>query len=179
MENVVVVTGSPRKGGNTELLAEALIKGIKDAGNAVDVISVRDESIHSCIGCNYCYSNEEHNCVFKDDMTKIYKKLASADVIVWATPIYFYGVSSQLKQLIDRLHNPIRETFKVKKLGLLAVCADDKEFVFDSVKIMYRDAIRYFSLNDGGIVTACGVKNIGDIKNNQKLAEAEEMGRSL
>lgn len=62
---------------------------------------------------------------------------------------------------------------------LLAVCADDREFVFDSVKTMYRDVIRYFSLKDGGIVTACGVKNTGDIKNNPKLAEAEEMGRTI
>ena len=112
-------------------------------------------------------------------MDDCYTRLATADVIVIATPIYFYGVSSQLKCLIDRLHNPIRNSFKVKKLGLLAVCADETESVFDSVVTMYRSVLSYFSLADGGMVTVCGVSEKGDIAGHPKLKIAEEMGRGI
>lgn len=112
-------------------------------------------------------------------MEDCYRQLSAADVIVIATPIYFYGVSSQLKCLIDRLHNPIRGSFKVKKLGLLAVCADKNETVFDSVITMYRSVLSYFSFEDGGMVNVCGVMEKGSIAGNPKLKAAEEMGRGI
>ena len=149
MKHIVVIIGSPRKNGNTELLANAFIEGAQSAGHTVDVISVAGKHINGCIGCNACYRDAAHKCVYQDDMTECYKQLADADVIVAATPIYFYGVSSQLKCLIDRLHNPIRNSFKVKKLGLLAVCTDAQESVFDSVKAMYHSILSYFSLENG------------------------------
>lgn len=179
MKNIVVVTGSPRKNGNAELLANAFIEGAVEAGNNVSVISVIGKNIGGCIGCNYCYKNAAHDCVIKDDMTVIYKQLAIAEVIVFATPIYFYGVSSQLKCLIDRLHNPIRNTFLVKKLALLAVCADLNEAVFDSVKVMFNSVRQYFSLESGGIITVSNVENKGDIQNNAKLLEAKLLGNSI
>lgn len=178
MKNIVVVNGSPRKNGNTELLVNAFIKGAIRADNHVEVISVIKKHIKSCIGCNVCYK-EVQKCVHEDDMTACYEMLKEADIIVFATPIYFYGVSSQLKCLIDRLHNPIRNTFKVKKLALLAVCADSIPTVFDSVKIMYRSILDYFGLEDGGIITVFGVENIGDMIDNPSLNEAEALGERI
>ncbi len=179
MKHIVVIVGSPRKNGNTELLADAFIKGARSVGNTVETISVIGKKIGGCLGCNACYRDAQHRCALHDDMEVCYKRLSEADVIVIATPIYFYGVSSQLKCLIDRLHNPIRNSFKVKKLGLLAVCADDRESVFDSVVTMYRSILNYFSLSDGGVVTVCGVSEKGDIKGNPKLKAAQEMGRTI
>jgi len=179
MKNIVVLVGSPRKNGNTELLADAFIEGARSVGNTVEKISVTGKKIGGCLGCNACYRDAEHRCVQQDDMEACYARFAQADVIVIATPIYFYGVSSQLKCMIDRLHNPIRNSFKVKKLGLLAVCADDREAVFDSVVTMYRAVLSYFSLADGGIVTVWNVSEKGDIKGNPKLKAAEEMGRAI
>lgn len=179
MKNIVVVIGSPRKNGNTDILASSFIKGAKDAGNNVDVISVIGSNVAGCIGCDYCKRNDEHKCCQNDDMTDYYKRLANADVIVFATPIYFYNISSQLKAIIDRLHNPIRYTFKVKKLGLLAVCADKRDFVFGSTVQMYKDTLRYFSLEDGGIITVSGVGEKGDIIGNPLLEDAEKMGFSI
>ena len=179
MKNIVVIVGSPRKNGNTELLADAFIEGARSAGNTVDKISVIGKKIGGCIGCNACCRDAEHRCIQHDDMEDCYRRLSAADAIVIATPIYFYGVSSQLKSLIDRLHNPIRNSFKVKKLGLLAVCADEKESVFDSVVTMYRSVLSYFSLADGGMVTVCGVSEKGDIAGHPKLKAAEEMGRGI
>lgn len=178
MKNIVIVIGSPRKNGNTEILANAFMEGTKRAGNNVEVISIIGKHIKGCIGCNACY-HEKHSCVQQDDMTECYEILAKADVIVFATPIYFYGISSQLKCLIDRLHNPIRNSFKVKKLALLAVCADTKPTVFDSVKVMYQSVLDYFVLEDGGVITVFGVKEKRDIIGNVLLKEAEELGERI
>ncbi len=179
MNNIVVIAGSPRKNGNTELLADAFIKGARGAGHTVTKLTVFGKKIGGCIGCNACYRDVEHRCAQHDDMQECYRLLSEADAIVIATPIYFYGVSSQLKCLIDRLHNPIRSSFRVKKLGLLAVCADKKESVFDSVITMYHSVLSYFSLLDGGIVTVYGVSEKGDIAGNPKLQSAEKMGREI
>jgi len=179
MKNIVVIVGSPRKNGNTELLADAFITGARGAGNIVEKLTIIGKKIGGCIGCNACCRDAEHRCVQHDDMEEYYRLLSAADIIVIATPIYFYGVSSQLKCLIDRLHNPIRSSFKVKKLGLLAVCADEKESVFDSVITMYRSVLSYFSLVDIGIITVYGVVEKGDITGNPKLMVAEEMGRGV
>ena len=179
MKKVLVITGSPRKNGNTEILANAFIDGAKAADNTVETVSVIGKKINGCIGCNNCYRDPLNKCAYNDDMTELYEKMAQADVFVFATPIYFYNVSSQLKCLIDRLHNPIRKTFKVKKLGLLAVCADTKKSVFDSVKQMYADTLDYFSLENGGIITVYGVSEKGDINGNKALDDAFEMGKSI
>lgn len=179
MSKIAILIGSPRKNGNTEILANSFIEGVNQQKNSIEVISVAGSKVKSCTGCNYCYRDNQHRCVQKDDMHEIYQKLADADVIVIATPIYFYGVSSQLKCIIDRLHNPIRNSFKVKELVLLAVCADTTLAVFDSVKMMYHAILRYFSLRDAGIVTVSGVADKGDMIGNPALLEARKLGASF
>lgn len=179
MRKIAVIVGSARKNGNTELLADAFIRGARGAGNEVDKISVAGKKIGGCIGCDACVRDPAHRCILHDDMEDCYARLAAADIIVAATPVYFYSVSSQLKCLIDRLHNPIHSAFHVKKLGLLSVCADETPEAFDSVIAMYRAILRYFSLADGGIVTVCGVCEKGDIAGSPKLREAEKMGAEI
>ncbi|AFA50191.1 flavodoxin family protein [Acetobacterium woodii] len=179
MSKIVVLIGSPRKNGNTAILANSFIDGVDKQKNSVEVISVIGKKVNGCIGCDFCYKDSEHNCVQKDDMQEIYENLADADVIVIATPIYFYGISSQLKCIIDRLHNPIRNTFKVKELVLLAVCADTIPIVFDSVQTMYNSVLSYFSLRNAGVITVPGVSNKGDIIGNPALTEARKLGESF
>lgn len=179
MKRVLVIMGSPRRNGNTELLADAFIEGAVSAGHDVEKLAISDFKINGCIGCNSCFSDVENRCFQRDDMEECYKCLAQADVLVFATPIYFYGVSSQLKCLIDRLHNPIRNSFAVKKLVLLAVCADNKLHVFNSVLEMYHAVLSYFSLENGGEVTAYGVAQKGDIAGNEALNKAREIGEKI
>lgn len=176
MSKITVLIGSPRKNGNTEILANAFIDGVNKQENTVEVISVTGKHVNGCTGCNFCYRDKRHNCVQKDDMLGIYEKLADAEVLVIATPVYFYGVSSQLKCIIDRLHNPIRNTFKMKELVLLAVCADTIPTVFDSLISMYHAVLSYFSLRNGGMITVSGVSEKGDILGNPALAEARKLG---
>ena len=179
MSKIAVLVGSPRRGGNTAMLAQAFIDGIDKQKYSVETLSVADVKVGGCTGCNACYADSSHRCVQKDDMQELYKKLADADTIVIATPVYFYGISAQLKCIVDRLHNPIRNSFRVKKLVLLTVCADTLPAVFDSVLAMYRSVLSYFSLRDGGIITVCGVKDKGDITGNPALHEAFELAKTI
>lgn len=178
MSRIAVIIGSPRKGGNTHILARSFIDGASKS-HEIEVISVADTKIKGCTGCNFCYGDESHRCPQKDGMQEVYEKLAPCDIIVVATPVYFYGVPSQLKSLIDRLHNPIRNSFKVKKLVLLSVAADTIPTVFDSVRTMYDSILKYFSLEDGGVITVFGVEEKGDINGSPALREAYELGESI
>ena len=131
------------------------------------------------MGCNACFRNESHTCVQKDDMTVIYDKMALADMLVVASPVYFYGLSAQLKTVIDRFHNPIRDTFHIKKMALLLVGAATLPELFDSILSQYRLCINFFKLEDAGRVLVRGVKEKGDIKNNETLNEAFRLGNSI
>ena len=178
MGKIAVLSGSMRKGGNTDLLVEAFKKGAAK-NNEVEVISVADYKVNPCIGCNSCFAREGNSCFQKDDMDIIYKKLAEAEMIVIASPVYFYGVSAQLKAIIDRLHTPLRNTFKVKKLGLLLVAAATLPAVFDSIEVQYKLILDFFKLQDAGRVLVYGVKDKGDIKGNKALNEAYKFGISI
>lgn len=179
MRKIVIIKGSPRKGGNTDILADAFIEGIDRNKYEISIISAAGIKVGGCTGCNACYANESHCCVIKDDMQELYRILADADIIATATPIYFYGITSQLKSIIDRLHNPVRNEFKVKKLILMMVCADNIPSVFDSAEMMFKSILEYFSLENGGIIKAPGIENKGDIKGKPVLAIAKRLAEKL
>ena len=176
--NILILSGSPRKGGNTDLLVEAFTKGASEH-NKVEVISVHDYKVAPCMGCNACFKNKDNTCVQKDDMTAIYDKMANADMLVVASPVYFYGLSAQLKAIIDRCHNPRRDTFRISKLALLLVGAATLPELFDSIITQYQLCINFFHLEDAGKILVRGAKDKGDIKNSGSLRDAYELGRSL
>ncbi|WP_455580699.1 flavodoxin family protein [Dysosmobacter sp.] len=178
MSKIVVLVGSVRKGGNTELLANAFCDGASH-NNDVEIISVADYKVNPCVGCNTCFEREGNLCFPQDDMQKIYKKLAEADMIVIASPVYFYGISSQLKAVIDRMHTPLRNFFNVKRLALLLVATADLPEVFDAIETQYKLTLNFFKLEDVGRVLVRGVKNKGDIQGNKALSDAFNLGRSL
>lgn len=178
MSKIVVLIGSTRKNGNTDLLARAFIDGAR-IHNEVEVISVADYEVNPCIGCNSCFARENHRCFQKDDMELIYEKLLYADMIVAASPVYFYGVSAQLKAIVDRLHTPLRNEFCVKKLALLLVGAATLPELFDAIKLQYKLILNFFQLEDAGMILVRGVKDIGDIKEHPALLEAYNLGVSV
>lgn len=178
MSNIIVLSGSPRKGGNTDLLVDAFVKGA-EKNNDVEVVSVADYKVNPCIGCNSCFDKEGHDCFQKDDMQAVYDKLKCADVIVVASSVYFYGVSAQLKAIIDRLHTPMRNDFKVKKLALILVGAAALPELFDSIKIQYQLVLNFFKLEDAGMVLVRGAKDKGDVRNTDGLDEAYRLGLAM
>lgn len=178
MSKIVIIVGSMRKNGNTDLLARAFAEGAEKR-NEVEVVSVADYKVNPCIGCNSCFSRENHQCFQQDDMQVIYEKLKHADVVAIASPVYFYGISAQLKAMVDRLHTPLRNDFHIKKLALLLVGAATLPELFDSIKVQYQLILNFFHLEDAGMVLVRGVKDVGDIKGNPALQEAYELGASV
>ena len=176
--NILILSGSPRKGGNTDLLVEAFVKGASQKHH-VEVVFVRDYKVNPCMGCNVCFKSKDNTCVQKDDMSMIYEKMAHTDMLVIASPVYFYGLSAQLKAIIDRCHNPIRDTFKIKKTAILLVGAATLPELFDSILAQYQLCLNFFKLEDAGRVLARGAKDKGDIKNIDALNEAFRLGQSI
>ncbi len=178
MSRIIVLTGSVRKGGNTEILAKAFADGAGQHHD-VELVSVADYRIHPCLGCNSCYSGEGHRCVQQDDMAAIYGKLMEADTAVIASPVYFYGISAQLKALIDRLHTPMRNEFRIKRLGLILVGAATLPDLFDPILLQYRMILRFFHLEDIGTVLVSGAKDRGDVLQGDGIQRAFELGSSI
>ena len=178
MSRIVVFVGSMRKGGNTDLLAQAFAEGAS-INNTVEIVSVADYKVNPCIGCNSCFTREGNQCFQKDDMAEIYKKLKAANMIVIASPVYFYGISAELKAIVDRLHTPMRSEFRVKKLAMLLVGAATLPELFDAIKLQYQLVLNFFPLEDAGMVLVRGVKDIGDIQGTKALREAYDLGASI
>ena len=175
--NILIISGSHRKGGNTELLAEAFAKGAA-AHHHVEIVSVRDYKVNPCLGCDACFKTNGV-CAQKDDMTILYEKMSQADMLVIASPVYFYGISAQLKAVIDRFHNPIRDTFHIKKMALLLVGAATLPELFDAILAEYNLCLIFFNIEDAGKVLVRGVKDKGDINNTNALNEAYKLGYSI
>ena len=175
--NILIINGSPRKGGNTELLAEAFAKGAS-AQHHVEIVSVRDYNVNPCLGCNACFKSNGV-CAQKDDMTILYEKMSQADMLVIASPVYFYSISAQLKAVIDRFHNPIRDTFHIKRMALLLVGAATLPELFDAILTEYNLCLKFFSIEDAGKVLVRGVKDKGDIMGTSFLEDAYQLGTSI
>ena len=176
--SILIISGSPRKGGNTELLAEAFANGAAKHHH-VEIVSVRDYKVNPCLGCNACFKSEANTCAQKDDMTVIYEKMSQADMLVIASPVYFYSISAQLKAVIDRFHNPIRDTFHIKKMAILLVGAASLPELFDAILTEYNLCLKFFDIEDAGKVLVRGVKDKGDINNTDALNEAYTLGLSI
>lgn len=112
-------------------------------------------------------------------MQLIYEKLTDAEILVIASPVYFYGISAQLKAVVDRLHTPMRNKFKIKKMVLLLVAGATLPSVFDAIKVQYQLILDFFKLENAGMVLVREVREKGEIKGNPALEEARELGRSL
>lgn len=177
MKKVLILNGSARKGGNTDLLIEAFEKGIKDAD--AEMIRVSDFKVPPCDGCNACLHNDSGRCVKHDDMMFFWEKLSKTDVLVIASPVYFYGISATLKAVIDRLHAPARNDLPIKKTALLLVGASSRENVFDATILQYKCIVDFFGLENIGEVCVGKVKEIGDIKDHPLLSVAEETAKKI
>lgn len=178
MSTIVILIGSVRKGGNTDLLAQRFAEGAAEHNN-IEIISVADYKVAPCIGCNTCFTREGHACFNHDDMDMIYDKLQRADVMVIASPVYFYGISAEMKAIIDRLHTPMRNSFAIRKLAMLLVGAASLPNLFDPILMQYQMILDFFHLQDCGKVLVSGVKDKGDIIGHPALDEAYRLGLSI
>lgn len=178
MKKVIVVASSPRKGGNSETLADEFALGARQAGNSVTKIAVRDVGLKFCTGCQYCASHGK--CVLDDKMNELYAEFESADVLAFATPVYYYSVSGQLKTFLDRLNPLYVRKNKFKEVYLLATSADESESAMNGC---VSDIEGWIDCFDGvelkGVLRGVGVTGKGDIDKTDFPRKAFEMGRSV
>lgn len=175
---IILLEGSPNRHGSSNLLGEAFTKGAEEAGHEVTVISAAHSRISPCTGCVSC--GYDGPCVQKDDMEYIRKEILGADMLVFVTPLYYYGMSAQLKILVDRfcaLNGSIQR--KKMKSALLAVAWNGDTWTFDSLESHYHTLVRYLNFRDQGMVLGKGCGTPSMTKNSQYPEQAYRLGRSL
>ena len=178
MEDILVVTGSPRVNGNTSMLADAFIEGAESAGNAVTRVDVGRAKIAGCLGCNYCFSHEGE-CCQEDDMQELYPLLRRCDTLVYATPIYCFTFSAQIKAFMDRMFCGIAMPFSVKSTVLLTVFEDKDHSISKHIIDTYRALTAYSGMEDKGVVAVGSVFEKGALAGNPGLEEARRLGAGL
>ena len=129
MKNVLIISTSLRGGSNSELLAKECAKGAEEAGNRVELLSLKGKKIQYCIGCLSCIKTGK--CVQKDDAPEIMEKLRRADVLVFATPIYYYEMSGQMKTLLDRMNPLYSSDYAFREVYMIATAADGGDATFE------------------------------------------------
>lgn len=173
---ILVLNGSPRPNGNTSKMIAAFCEGAKSAGHSVEVADVCRMKIAGCLGCEYCHTKGHGECVQKDDMQKISALLNRADMLVIASPIYYHGISGQLKCVIDRFYSVAypSKPKNLKKAAMILSSGDAN--MYDGAMFSYNgDFLDYLGLEGMGVFTAHGAEN----GSAGKLAELREFGASL
>ena len=180
LKKILVITGSPRKGGNTDALVERFAAGALAAGHEVEIINLREKKIGYCVNCNYCRDNKA-DCVFDDDARKIVQKALDCDVMVLATPVYFYNVTAQMKTMIDRFFAREHEFWALpeKDCYYLLINAGLDHHQDSTIAVLdgFIKCLRTVKVK--GMVQASRTMNKGDIDNSVHLAHAYEMGKNV
>ena len=146
-KNIVVLTGSPRKDANSDTLASAFVEGAKSAGKNVVVFRTADMKIGGCGGCGRCF-NEQGVCAQKDDMTQILEALKTADALVLASPVYFWGVTAQLKLAIDRTYALLRAGTPIKRAAMLLTCGSR----VGATELMFQTMCEFSKWENAGVI---------------------------
>jgi multimeric flavodoxin WrbA len=177
-KKVLIISASPRKHGNSDLLCDQFLAGATDAGHQAEKIFLRDKKINYCHACDVCKQNGG-TCVQKDDMAQILEKFLAAEVIVMATPVYFYTMDAQMKTLIDRTYAKFTEISNKDMYFIITAAAPEREFLERTVEGFRGFTSCFSGLNEKGIVYGTGAWNKGDIKGSKAMDEAYEMGKNV
>ena len=189
MKRVLVISTSPRHNSNSDALADEFVRGAKEAGHEVEKVSVRNLNIGFCKGCLACSKKdrtEDFNrgeggniCIVKDDMSSVIQKMHDADVVCWATPIYYYEMSAQMKVIIDRGNPLYTSAYHFRDVYMLTSAAEDEpEMPQRAIAGLtgWIDCFENATLR--GTVFAGGVNDPGDVKGHPSLQKAYEMGKN-
>ena len=177
-KNILILTGSPRKNGNSDLLADAFIKGLETNSHAVVKFEVGKKKIRGCIACQKCYSKGQA-CVFNDDFNELAPLMENADMIVLATPLYWFTFPAQIKAAFDKLYALLigKRDVKIRE-SMMFVCAETDDMTdFDGIVRTYELINRYMKWEDRGMLLIPNVNDVGDIFKTDALEQAAELGR--
>ncbi len=181
-KNILVLEGSPRMDGNSDMLAEAFAEGAGGQGHEVSIIKVSCYRVNGCFACSMCW-NMGKPCVQSDDMEKIYPEIEQADAVVWVSPLYFFTWSTQLKAIIDRLYpyyldrSPVK--LKGKESALILAAATDQMAELKGIQETYRIMTEYLGWKNRGEMYACDVWEKGEVRHTDYLERARSLGASF
>ena len=177
-KKVLIISSSPRKGGNSETLAAAFAKGAQEAGNQVETVYLREKRYSFCKGCLACL--KLGHCTVQDDAVEITAKMHDADVLVFATPVYYYSVSGQLKTMLDRANPLYGSDYAFTKVYLLASAAENEPETVQGTATAVQGWVDCFPRCVlAGTVFAGGVSSVGDIAGHPALQKAYKMGKEV
>lgn len=168
---IVILNGSPHPQGNTKALVDAFAKGAQSSGHVVVECAVGSMTIKGCLACEYCHNKGEGKCVQKDDMEKVYPELATADMVVFASPVHYFALSGQLQSTIARFYAQGKP--KAQKYAMLLSSASPN--VYAGIEGQYKSMLGYFKAEDLGIKEVVGADN----KTEAALADIEAFGASI
>ena len=174
---ILVLTGSPRKNGNSNTLADNFIKGAEESGHTVVRFDSAFKKVHPCMACNHCEMNG--NCVYKDDFEFVKENIIDADMVVFATPMYYFGISAQLKAVIDRFYSINGKIHTPKKSALFMTYADTRAIEAEPIKKHYETLLNYLGWTNVGEIIAEGVWQAGSINSTKYPKMAYELGKKL
>lgn len=181
-KSILVMTGSPRKGGNSDMLAEAFIRGAKSRGHSVTLFRAAAKHIGGCRACGACW-DKGRACSFADGFTELEPLVESADAVVFASPLYWFSFSSQIKAAIDRLNAydsaKALRPLKVRESALLVCGAGDDPHIFDGIISTYKSMSGYMGWTDRGVLAVAGVQERGEVAKGHALAQAEALGAAF
>ena len=175
---ILVLEGSPNKKGSTHLLVDCFRQGAQEAGHTVQRLDVAHAKIHPCTGCIHC--GYQGPCVQKDDMETIRGAILDTDMLVFTTPLYYYGMSAQLKTLVDRFcaFNSSLQSKRMKS-ALLTVAWNSDDWTFDALVSHYKTLVRYLHFQDMGMVLGYGCGTPAMTSHSFFLQEAYQLGKRL
>lgn len=178
MKKVLIISSSIRAKSNSEILADSFARGASDAGNEVEIVSLKDKKLAFCKGCLAC--QKIGRCVIDDDANTIADKMEQADVIAFASPVYYYSISGQLKTMIDRVNSLYPKDYKFRDIYFLSTAAEDEEEAFEGAEKAIQGWIDCFEKAElKGTVYCGGVNDGGDIAGNTALQKAYDIGKSV
>ncbi len=181
-KNILVITGSPRKDGNSELMADAFIRGSRSNGHEVTKFRAASKKIGGCRACNTCWS-KGRACTFQDGFTQLEPLLEKADSIVFASPLYWFSLSAQIKAAIDRMNaydaENCKKPLKIKESILLVCGANEGMDIFKGVIETYKSIANYMNWENAGIVAVPKVGTQKEVLKTDAVHTAEQLGKSL
>ena len=175
-KQILLVSASPRKGGNSDLLCDEFMRGAGEAGHQVEKIRISDQVINYCTGCCACIG-KPGSCVQQDDMNDIFKKLLAADVLVLATPVYFHAMNGQMKTFIDRTC-PIYAMVQDKDVYYIVSAAGGQMPVDRAVKSLRVFTNCLHDIREKGVISITGVWDAGGVIGTQSMNQAYSMGKN-
>ncbi len=175
---ITIISGSAHKNGTSALLVDKFIEGATEAGHEVFRFDAAFKSVHGCIGCDTCVT-KSNGCVFKDDMQELNPHILEADVLVFASPVYYYNINAQIKVVIDRFYANNSSLQEKKKAVLMVTMADDCIESAEGPATFFFNFCQYMKWENGGMIVAMDCWSRADIEKTNYPQQAYELGKNV